>query len=372
MDKRADFGKRTAVVGIVANAVLFGAKFLAGTVSGSFSVIADAFNNLSDLGNVVITLVGFKFSEKPADREHPFGHGRMEYVSGLAVSLAVMLVGVELLRAGFVKSFLSGAAEPPVLSALSVCVLVFSAAMKLGMYFYNRHVAKLINSPAVAANAADSISDVFVTLTVLACMVAGHFAHVNIDGYAGMAVALVVFKTGFSTARDCLTPLLGSKPDPAFVHEITGTVLSYDGIKGIHDLMVHNYGVGACVVSLHAEVPQEMGFAKAHELIDHIEDELNTKYRCHSSIHMDPLDSTAESAVLKDRVRKLVSAIDCELTIHDFRVVSGECEDILLFDVVIPFKFRLSGDEVHDKIALAVSVLGERYKVKINFDREYS
>ena len=372
MSERAEHGKKTAAVGIAANSLLFIAKFIAGSLAGSFSVVADAFNNLSDLGSVLITLLGFKLSEKPADAEHPFGHGRMEYVSGLGVSLAIMLVGIELLRTGFVSSFLEAPKPPPELSVLPAAVMCFSMAVKLGMFFFNRHVAKLIKSPAVAASAADSISDVFVTLTVLTCMVIGYFIHVNIDGYAGMAVALFVFKTGLDTAKDCLTPLLGSKPDHEFVSELTRTVLSYDGIKGIHDLMVHNYGVGACVVSLHAEVPQDMGFAKAHELIDRIEEDLNRKYKCHSSIHMDPLDLTAESALLKTHVQKLVSAIDAALTIHDFRVVKGENDSTLLFDVVTPFQFRLTETEIREKIELAVSVMGDHFKIKINFDKEYS
>jgi cation diffusion facilitator family transporter len=367
---RIRYGYLGSVTGIVLNVLLFAGKLAAGIISGAISVTADAFNNLSDAGSSIMSLVGFKMAAQPADEEHPFGHGRMEYVSGLVISFLIMLMGFELAQSSIEKIFRP---QEMSFSWLTLTVLIVSVAVKLWMGLFNRSLGKRINSTSMKAAAADSISDCISTSAVIAALLVLYFFDVNIDSYIGLAVALFIFYNGINTFRDSLTPLLGTKPDKEFVLEITGRVESYEGIVGTHDMIVHDYGVGNLIISMHAEVPMEMDFNSAHELIDKIEDDLKKQYKCLVTIHMDPVAVNDEKAMaVKAQVAEIVKSIDSRMTIHDFRMTDGKDRDNLIFDVVVPFGLKMSDASVREAISEKVSELDKAYCCVINIDKDYA
>ncbi|MCI9274020.1 MAG: cation transporter [Clostridiales bacterium] len=366
---RQRYGLLGGLVGIICNLILFGAKSVAGVLTSSVSITADAFNNLSDAGSSIVTLVGFKMSGKPADDKHPFGHGRIEYISGLMVSMAILLMGIELVRSSFEKIIHPEAAE---FNLLSVIILIVSIVIKLWMGLFNRKLGKIIDSATLKATAMDSISDVAATSTVLLGIVISTLTKTSIDGYAGLAVALFILYTGFMTARETLNLLLGEAPSAEFVRAIEKEVLSYEDVVGIHDLIVHNYGPGRSVVSLHAEVPCHIDILKIHDTIDNIERDLKKKFDCECVIHMDPI-ATDDQKVnsVHQKVAVLVKLIDPSVTIHDFRMVEGTSHTNLIFDVVVPHKFRLNDEQVVDAVRSAVKTMDESYEVVINVDKTY-
>lgn len=367
---RIRYGYLGSVTGIVLNVLLFAGKLAAGIISGAISVTADAFNNLSDAGSSIMSLVGFKMAAQPADEEHPFGHGRMEYVSGLVISFLIMLMGFELAQSSIEKIFRP---QEMSFSWLTLTVLIVSVAVKLWMGLFNRSLGKRINSTSMKAAAADSISDCISTSAVIAALLVLYFFDVNIDSYIGLAVALFIFYNGINTFRDSLTPLLGTKPDKEFVLEITGRVESYEGIVGTHDMIVHDYGVGNLIISMHAEVPMEMDFNSAHELIDKIEDDLKKQYKCLVTIHMDPVAINDEKAMaVKAQVAEIVRQIDSRMSIHDFRMTDGKDRDNLIFDVVVPFKLDMTDAEVRETIGKRVSEIDKAYYCVINIDKDYA
>ena len=367
---RIRYGYLGSVTGIVLNVLLFAGKLAAGIISGAISVTADAFNNLSDAGSSIMSLVGFKMAAQPADEEHPFGHGRMEYVSGLVISFLIMLMGFELAQSSIEKIFRP---QEMSFSWLTLTVLIVSVAVKLWMGLFNRSLGKRINSTSMKAAAADSISDCISTSAVIAALLVLYFFDVNIDSYIGLAVALFIFYNGINTFRDSLTPLLGTKPDKEFVREITGMVESYEGIVGTHDMIVHDYGVGNLIISMHAEVPMEMDFNSAHELIDKIEDDLKKQYKCLVTIHMDPVAVNDEKAMaVKAQVAEIVRQIDSRMSIHDFRMTDGKDRDNLIFDVVVPFKLDMTDAEVRETIGKRVSEIDKAYYCVINIDKDYA
>lgn len=367
---RIRYGYLGSVTGIVLNVLLFAGKLAAGIISGAISVTADAFNNLSDAGSSIMSLVGFKMAAQPADEEHPFGHGRMEYVSGLVISFLIMLMGFELAQSSIEKIFRP---QEMSFSWLTLTVLIVSVAVKLWMGLFNRSLGKRINSTSMKAAAADSISDCISTSAVIAALLVLYFFDVNIDSYIGLAVALFIFYNGINTFRDSLTPLLGTKPDKEFVLEITGRVESYEGIVGTHDMIVHDYGVGNLIISMHAEVPMEMDFNSAHELIDKIEDDLKKQYKCLVTIHMDPVAVNDEKAMaVKAQVAEIVRQIDSRMSIHDFRMTDGKDRDNLIFDVVVPFKLDMTDAEVRETIGKRVSEIDKAYYCVINIDKDYA
>ena len=367
---RIRYGYLGSVTGIVLNVLLFAGKLAAGIISGAISVTADAFNNLSDAGSSIMSLVGFKMAAQPADEEHPFGHGRMEYVSGLVISFLIMLMGFELAQSSIEKIFRP---QEMSFSWLTLTVLIVSVAVKLWMGLFNRNLGKRINSTSMKAAAADSISDCISTSAVIAALMVLYFFDVNIDSYIGLAVALFIFYNGINTFRDSLTPLLGTKPDKEFVLEITGRVESYEGIVGTHDMIVHDYGVGNLIISMHAEVPMEMDFNSAHELIDKIEDDLKKQYKCLVTIHMDPVAINDEKAMaVKAQVAEIVRQIDSRMSIHDFRMTDGKDRDNLIFDVVVPFKLDMTDAEVRETIGKRVSEIDKAYYCVINIDKDYA
>lgn len=367
---RQRYGRLGGIVGICCNVVLCLLKLLAGLLTSSISIMADAFNNLSDAGSSIITLVGFKMAGRPADDEHPFGHGRIEYVSGLIISLIIMLMGFELLKSSFDKIL-----HPEELSFrwLSVGILIFSILLKLWMSFFNRKLGKQIDSAAMKATAADSLSDVVATSAVVVGTFVFYFFQINIDGWIGVVVAFFILFAGLGTARDTMNDLLGQAPDAGFVQAVENHVMSYPEIIGIHDLIVHNYGPGRCIISLHAEVPCDIDILKIHDVIDNIERDLNRTFQCEAVIHMDPIVTDDETAnAMYDQIKGLVSMVDPALTIHDFRMVEGPTHTNLIFDVVVPHQFRLTDREVLDEINRAVKIIDPTYETVINVDKSYT
>ena len=331
---RLAYGRLAGIVGIVCNLLLCGFKLLAGILAGSLAMIADAFNNLSDAGSAIVTLIGFKLAGAPADEDHPFGHGRMEYLSAMGVAVLIILAGFELATSALDKILHPAASE---FSLISVMILAVSIGVKLWMAFFSRRIGKKIRSDALCAAGVDSRNDVICTGVVLLSSILGIWLPVSIDGYVGMAVALFVIWSGFTVIKDTVSPLLGQAPDPELVQNIQQTVLSYDGVVGIHDLIVHDYGPGRIIVSLHAEVPEDQPISKSHDVIDNIEMELQERFNILSCIHMDPVDTdNPETLELKAVVIRLMNEVDESLTLHDFRVVSGDTHTNLLFDLVVP------------------------------------
>ena len=367
---RVRYGYLGSVTGIVLNILLFAGKLIAGIISGAISVTADAFNNLSDAGSSIVSLVGFKMAAQPADEEHPFGHGRMEYVSGLIISFLILLMGFELAHESVLKMI---SPKDIQFSWLTLCILIASVLVKLWMGLFNLTLGKRINSTSMKATAADSISDCISTSAVIVAMLVFYFAGVNIDSIIGLLVALFILYNGVKTFRESLTPLLGTKPDKEFVDEITAAVEKYPDIVGTHDLIVHDYGVGNLIISMHAEVPMQMEFNAAHELIDMIEDELKKKYNCLVTIHMDPVAVNDERVMaVKAQVSEVVRNIDSRMSIHDFRMTDGRDRVNLIFDLVVPFGLGMTDAQVRENVSARVSALDKAYCCVISIDREYA
>ncbi len=365
---RRKYGYLGSFTGIALNILLFIGKIIAGVIAGAVSVIADAFNNLSDAGSSILTLVGFKFAGRPADKEHPFGHGRMEYVTGLIISFIILLMGFELAKSSVSKII---SPEDITFSPLAIGILVASVFVKLWMSLFNRKLGNAINSTALRATATDSLTDSIATAAVILSICISHFAGINLDGYTGALVSLFIIYSGINTFKDSLTPLLGSRPDKEFVQEIYERVMSYPNIVGVHDLIIHDYGVGNVIVSLHAEVPCDMDFMEAHELIDIIEDDLKAQYSCLATLHMDPVAAhDEETQNLKAMVMKVVTELDNSLTIHDFRMTKGNTHVNLLFDVVVPYGFKYSDDETIEIIREKIHAIDEKYFAVIVVDKD--
>ena len=367
---RQRYGVVSGVVGILCNALLCTAKIAAGLLTGAVSIVADGINNLSDGGSCVVSLLGFKMAGKPADDKHPFGHGRIEYVAGLIVSFIIVLMGVELAKTSLDKIFHP---EEISFSWITPAVLGISILVKLWMCFFNRKLGDKLDSAVLRATAMDSLSDVAATSAVLAGFVIGYWARVNLDGYLGVLVALFILYTGVSTAKGTLDLLLGEAPDPEFVKQIQQEVLSYPEIIGVHDLIVHNYGPGHSVVSLHAEVPCDVDILKIHDTIDNAERDLKKKFDCEVVIHMDPIiTDDKETNEIHQKLSSIVRLLDSRVTIHDFRMVKGPTHTNLIFDIVVPHQFRLTDDQVVESLRQAVKALDARYEIVVNVDKAYT
>jgi len=352
---RLAYGMLCGAVGIALNLLLFGGKLIAGARTGSIGVTADAFNNLSDAGSSVVTLIGFRLARSKADREHPFGHGRFEYIAGLIVSVAILLMGIELIRSSVSKILSPGAVR---FSLLSVGVLSASILVKLYMFFYNRSIGRKIASTTMRAAALDSLSDVAATGVVLLSMFVAKWTGWAVDGWAGLVVALFILYTGVMAARETIGPLLGQPPTAEYVRRVERIVLEGGEIVGVHDLVVHDYGPGRVMISLHAEVPADGDMIRLHDAVDNIEKRLRETLGCEAVIHMDPLATNdAETNRLRSAVEALVCGIDGCLSVHDFRVVAGHTHTNLIFDVVVPYGFRLSDEAVRAEIMQGVAAL---------------
>lgn len=366
---RRAYGMLCGVVGIVLNILLFAGKYLAGILSGSIAITADAFNNLSDAGSSLITLVGFKFSGRKADADHPFGHGRIEYLSGFGVSMVIILMGFELLKSS-VQKVLSP--EPVEAGILPVLILIVSICVKMYMAYYNRSVGAKINSEAMKATAMDSLSDTIATFAVLISMAVAYITGYNIDGWCGCIVACFVLYAGYNAAKDTLNPLLGEPPSKEFVEEIREIVLAHPEIIGIHDLVVHDYGPGRRMISLHGEVAGNSNIFEIHDVIDRIEKELGQKLGCEAVIHMDPVEVDNEKiAEIKSELSEKIQDKLPEVSIHDFRMVQGPTHTNLIFDVVVPYEYEKTGSQVKAEIEDIVSTSWENYFAVIHVDHSY-
>ena len=366
---REAYGVLCGGMGIALNILLFLGKFLAGTISGSIAITADAFNNLSDAGSSFITLIGFKLGSQKPDLEHPFGHGRMEYLSGLAVAVLIIVMAVELFKSSFDKIL-----HPEVLecSAVIVLILLASIAVKIYMAIYNHNVGKKIQSAAMGATAKDSMSDTIATTVVLISTIVGAIWGIPIDGYCGVLLSILIFMAGIGAIKDTVGPLLGTAPDKEFVEKIEEIVMAHDIVKGMHDLVVHDYGPGRVMISLHAEVPHTEDILVIHDEIDNIEEELGDKLNCEAVIHMDPIIMDDEKVnEVKEYVRNIVCQVGEELNFHDFRMVSGNSHTNLIFDVVVPFKYRMSDEVIKKAIQEAIWVNYPRYNAVIHIDHTY-
>ena len=369
-DLRKAYGVLCGAVGIGLNILLFLGKFFAGTLAGSIAITADAFNNLSDAGSSFVTMLGFQLAGQKPDSDHPFGHGRIEYLSGLGVSLLILLMGFELAKSSVGKILHP---EPVEFDLLVLAILVVSIAVKLYMFFYNHRLGKKLNSSAMLATATDSLSDSVATTAVLIATLVGHFSGLMIDGWAGILVALFILWSGFNAAKDTIDPLLGTPPTHEFVEEIKTLVMAHPAIIGIHDLIVHDYGPGRVMISLHAEVSAAGNVLDIHDEIDNVEKELQEKLGCHAVIHMDPIViDDGVTADTRKRVQALVHCIDDQISIHDFRMVVGPTHTNVIFDAVVPFGFRLTDDEVSKKIQEAVRTLDGNYYAVVTVERSYT
>lgn len=370
-ETRQKYGILCGSVGIFLNILLFIAKFITGTISRSIAITADAFNNLSDAGSSVITLLGFKLAAAKPDPNHPFGHGRIEYISGLIVSGIIVIMAFELLRDSIDKILHPEVTE---YSVIALVILIVSIAVKLYMSYYNRFIGKKINSAAMHATATDSFSDAIATTVVLAAALIGKFTGLQIDGYCGVLVALFIFYAGISAAKETIDPLLGQSPAESFVTSIHSIVMEHSAILGIHDLVVHDYGPGRIMISLHAEVPAEENILELHDLIDNIETDLSAKLNCQAVIHMDPVEThNAIIASYKASMIDIIHGIDETLSLHDFRMVSGQTHNNLIFDVVTPYGYHYSDEELKQLIAdKTKEILGPNNYVIIQIDKAFS
>ena len=356
---RRAYGQLCGIVGIALNVLLFAGKFFAGTLSGSIAVTADAFNNLSDAGSSVVTLLGFRLAGRKPDPEHPFGHGRMEYLSGLVVSALILLMGVELAKSSFQKIVHPEEVE---FSVVAVVILLCSIAVKFYMSLYNRRIGKKINSSAMVATGIDSLSDTISTAAVLVALLVGKFSGLMIDGWVGMLVALFILYSACRAAMETVSPLLGQAPEEEFVRRIEELVLAHDEVCGIHDLVVHDYGPGRVMISLHAEVPSSGDILELHDMIDGIEMELREQLDCEAVIHMDPIvTDDALTTELRMKVSALVQEVDPRATIHDFRMVIGPTHTNLIFDAAVPFGGEKSNRQMEEEIKQKVRQMEGAY-----------
>ena len=374
---RREYGLLCGFVGIGFNIILFAIKFLAGMISGSVAITADAFNNLSDAGSSVVTLLGFKIAGNKPDPEHPFGHGRVEYISGLLVSIIIILMAWELLKSSVEKIIHP---EPIESSIVVIIILVISILVKIYMSFYNRSIGNKIDSAAMRATSMDSISDTLATTFVLVATIVAALTNLKIDGYCGVIVSLFVFWAGFNATKDTIGPLLGQPPEPEFVAKIEEIVMSHkdDGALGIHDLIVHDYGPGRVFISVHVEVPCDRDILEMHDMIDLIEQELQNKLSCGAVIHMDPISTndplTNEyKSIVEDALLLLNRRYpESKVSFHDFRMVKGPTHTNLIFDIVLPFDYKIEDAEAVKFIQEYVHHQNEMLFCAINVDKAYA
>lgn len=367
---RQAYGVLSGAVGIGLNILLFFGKWLAGTISGSIAIIADAFNNLSDAGSSIITLIGFRLSGQEPDPEHPFGHGRMEYISGLLVSVAILVMGFELIWSSIGKL---RSPEPIESSALVFGILIASILVKLYMFFYNHSLSKKIESAAMKATSVDSLSDTVATTLVLIATLISKYTGLLLDGWFGILVGLFILYTGGSTLKETIDLLLGQPPKQEFIDEVKEIVLGHSMVYGVHDLIVHDYGPGRVMISLHAEVDVNGDIQDIHEQIDHIEHELQEKLHCSATIHMDPIvTDDKEVLAMKAKVEEMVHFLDESFSMHDFRMVRGSTRTNLIFDVEVPRKTSYTDNEIVNWLKERIHELpGSKYFAVIQIDHEY-
>ena len=365
--RRERYGVLCGFLGIALNLLLFLGKIVAGFLSGAISIVADAFNNLTDAGSSCLTLAGFKLAGQKPDTEHPFGHGRFEYISGLLVSMIIILVGFELGKSSVEKIV---SPEPVVFSYISLGILAASVAVKFYMAFYNRRVGNKLNSSAMKATAVDSISDCIATSVVFVCMIISELSDLQIDAYCGLAVSAFILYSGIRSAKETISPLLGQPPSEELVADIEKLVMASPFVTGIHDLVVHDYGPGRMMISLHAEVPCHEDLLKIHDSIDNVEKALRENLRCEAVIHMDPVETNDATVVeTRAKITALVKILDERISIHDFRMVRGETHTNVIFDAVVPFSVPMTEKEAKSKIEALVHTMDPHYFAVVEIDK---
>lgn len=366
---RERYGKLAGLTGILVNALLCAGKLLTGTLSGSVSITADAVNNLSDAASSVVTLLGFKLAAKPADDAHPYGYQRVEYLAGLSVAALILLIGAELVKSSILRILHP---EAVAFTAAGAAVLLLSIAAKLWLCLFYRRLGKNIRSETLMASAADSRNDVISTAAVLAAYVFAYFTHIQIDGWAGLLVAVFILWSGVGIARDTIDPLLGEAPDEELVHAIAREIRGYDPrVLGMHDLIVHDYGPGRRFASVHVELDAREDVLEAHELIDNIEHDIAKKLHVELVIHYDPIvTDDAEVNEVRQRVEEILCGIDPRLSFHDFRMVRGHEHSNVIFDLVLPFDLRGQEHALRTRISEALHAENHRYRAVITFDSE--
>lgn len=366
---RHNYGTLSSVVGIICNVFLFILKYIMGTLSGSISVVSDAFNNLSDSAGCMVTLLGYKLASKPADKDHPFGHGRMEYLTALTIAVLILIVAFELFRNSVNKIIYP---EKLTFSLIVLISLLVSILIKLWMSFFNAFLGKKINSSVMLATAKDSRTDVIATSATCIAVISSLYTNLPVDGIMGLVVSLFIFKSGIDIVKDTVDNLLGKPVDSDIVYAIKEMVGESDKIIGIHDLVVHNYGPGNMIGSLHAEVKSNEDFVFVHDMIDELERRIHRELNILMTIHMDPIETDNEQVNLSlDMIRNIILDIDPCLQIHDFRLVAGDTHTNLIFDIVVPYDCKYNNDDIKELIDKQLDKMEDNYYTVITFDREY-
>ncbi len=364
---RIRYGTVAAVIGIISNVVLFAFKLLVGILGSSITIMADAVNNLSDAGSSVVTLVGFRLSGRPADKQHPYGHARYEYISALVVAVIVLIIGVLLCKSSVEKIISPVVTTVTVFTYVVLCVAIVLKIVQMLIY---RDFSKSIKNYALRASSCDSRNDVIATTVVLISTIVIDTTGVNIDGYMGIAVSLFIVISAIMLIRDTINPLIGAEPDRELVDKIRTKIFSYTGVIGMHDLMIHNYGATACFVIAHVEVDAKVPIMESHDMVDNIEHDFWTEFNIHLNIHIDPIDlDDEERGKLEERAKAVLKGIESDLTLHDFRIVRGSSHTNLLFDVVIPFESNVSLSSVKDAMEKEFNSGEKKYFFVIEEDR---
>ena len=366
---RRNYGTLSSVVGIICNVFLFILEYIMGTLSGSISVVSDAFNNLSDSAGCMVTLLGYKLASKPADKDHPFGHGRMEYLTALTIAVLILIVAFELFRNSVNKIIHP---EKLTFSLIVLISLLVSILIKLWMSFFNAFLGKKINSSVMLAAAKDSRTDVIATSATCIAVISSLYTNLPVDGIMGLVVSLFIFKSGIDIVKDTVDNLLGKPVDSDIVYAIKEMIGESDKIIGIHDLVVHNYGPGNMIGSLHAEVKSNEDFVFVHDMIDELERRIHRELNILMTIHMDPIETDNEQVNLSlDMIRNIILDIDPCLQIHDFRLVAGDTHTNLIFDIVVPYDCKYNNDDIKELIDKQLDKMEDNYYTVITFDREY-
>lgn len=370
---RTSYGNLSGIVGVIVNFILFSVELILGLLANSVAMIADAFHNLADVTSSIVTLIGFKISNKPADKKHPFGYGRIEYISAMAVSLLIIIIGYEFIKTSYMRIIHP---EPVNFSIISLIIILIAIPLKLWLSKFNKQLGKTINSSALTATGADALNDVTILIGVIVSLLVSTTTHITIDGEVGIIVAIFIILSGLSLIKETISPLLGQAPDPVLVKALIKGALEYDYIIGVHDLIIHDYGPGRSMASLHAEVPSNVSVMILHDTIDTAEKELSEKLNMHIVIHMDPINTdSADIMETRKFVSKVLKKFPIIHSMHDFRIVGeGESKN-LVFDVVIDFDNVISPSEkleLKDSINKTIKQIHPNYDAVITIDRDYT
>ena len=369
LETRGKYGVLSSATGIVVNILLSIVKLFIGIIANSISIISDALNNITDVGSSVVTMIGFKISQKKIDKDHPWGHGRMEYITAFIVDIIILMVGFELLKSSIDKIIHP---ELPAVNNVTIIILVIAVLTKLWLFLFYKKIAKTIDSNAIKGNAYDSISDSISTLVVLISAVVAKLCGISIDGYASLIVSVFILFTGYKAIKETVDLLLGMKPDPEFIRDIEEEGKKYDMISGIHDIMVHDYGPGRKIVSFHAEVPADGDICKVHDIIDQMEQDLFEKFNCITTIHMDPIVvDNKEINDMRDFTEKIVKGLNPEFSIHDFRMTDGGKRVNLIFDLVVPRDKEYDKEQIIKNIQQKIHEKDNKYYAVIKVETSY-